>query len=51
MKEELITWDDFAKIDMRVGIIISAEVFKETRKPAYKIAIDFGRLGQRRSLV
>lgn len=44
-----ITWNDFAKIDMRVGTIVSAEVFEEARKPAYKITVDFGELGQRKS--
>lgn len=46
---ETITWGDFAKIDMRVGTIISAEVFKEARSPAYKVTVDFGEFGQRRS--
>lgn len=49
MQTNTITWDDFAKIDMRVGTIISAEVFKEARKPAYKITVDFGELGLRKS--
>lgn len=48
MKNE-ITWDDFSKIDMRVGTIISAEIFKEARKPAYQLVIDFGELGKRKT--
>lgn len=44
-----INWSDFEKIDMRVGTIIAAEVFKEAKKPAYKITIDFGELGTRKT--
>lgn len=43
-KEEInmITIDDFKKVDMRIGTIIDASINKGTRKPAYKLKIDFG---------
>ena len=44
-----ITWEDFEKIDIRTGTIISAEDFPKAKKPAFRLAIDFGDLGVKRS--
>ncbi len=47
---ETIDWDDFAKIELRVGTIVSAEEFPEARKPAYIVKVDFGEeIGLRKS--
>ena len=46
----MITWEDFEKIDMRVGTIIEVNEFPKARKPAYQLSIDFGHeIGVKRS--
>ena len=45
-----VTFDDFARIDIRVGRIIAVENFPEARRPAWKLRLDFGPdIGERRS--
>ena len=48
MKSE-ITFEDFSKIDLRIGTIIKVVDFPKARKPAYQLTIDFGELGIKKS--
>ena len=45
----MISWDDFSKIEMRVGTVIDVQEFPDAKKPAYKLIIDFGNLGIKKS--
>ena len=40
--DDVITWDDFGKVDIRVGRVVEVEEFPEARRPAWKLQIDFG---------
>ena len=45
-----ITWDDFERVELRVGTIVAAEPFPEARRPAYRLQVDFGTdIGVRKS--
>jgi len=49
LTQDKLTWDEFMKVEMRVGTVISAEEFKEVKNPAYKMVIDFGEFGKRKT--
>ncbi|MCL5006860.1 MAG: tRNA-binding protein [Patescibacteria group bacterium] len=49
MPGNLISFDDFAKVDVRVGRIVKVDDFPEARRAAYKLTIDFGPLGVKKS--
>lgn len=49
MDTNYLTWQEFQKVEMYVGTIESVEVFEEVRNPAYKLVIDFGPRGKKKS--
>jgi len=48
-KEDTVSYEDFRKIDIRVGRIVQVDDFPQARKPAFKVRIDFGPLGVKTS--
>jgi len=44
-----LTWVEFERVDMRVGVVVDAKDFPEARRPAYRLWVDFGPLGVKRS--
>lgn len=44
-----ITWDQFELVELRTGTVTAVEAFPEARKPAYKVTVDFGELGIKRT--
>jgi len=46
---DIITFEDFSKVDLRVGTIIEVNDFPEARNPSYQLTIDFGALGIKKS--
>ena len=50
MSDVPLAWDEFARVDMRVGRIVEVTAFPEARRPAWKLRVDFGpEIGERRS--
>jgi tRNA-binding protein len=49
MTMEEISWGDFERVELRVGTVLEVEEFPEARKPAYKLRVDFGEAGVRKS--
>lgn len=48
---ENITWNDFEKVELRIGTILEVQEFPEAKKPAYKVTVDFGEFGIKKSSV
>ncbi len=45
----MLSWNDFEKVEIRVGTIIDVEDFPEAKNPAYRLKIDFGNFGIKKS--
>ncbi|WP_273446415.1 tRNA-binding protein [Neolewinella agarilytica] len=48
-KDQPLSWAEFERVEMRVGTVVSAEPFPEARNPSYRLVIDFGELGERKT--
>jgi len=45
-----ISWSDFEKVELRVGVVVAVEDFPQARKPSYKVSVDFGpEIGRKRT--
>lgn len=49
MEKAKITYDDFARVDVRIGRVLAVHPFERARHPAYKVEVDFGDFGTKRS--
>ena len=50
MNDRDLTWNEFERVEMRVGTVVAAQAFPEARNPSYRLNIDFGpEVGQRKS--
>jgi len=49
METRDLSWKEFERVEMRIGTIVAAEIFKEARNPAYKMTVDFGPHGLRKT--
>lgn len=47
--EKIITYEDFTKVDLRIGTIIDVKDFPNAHRPAYQLSVDFGELGIKKS--
>ncbi len=47
MEKAQIVYDDFAKVDIRIGRVLTVQPFERARHPAYKVEVDFGDLGRK----